>query len=57
MYVYIKIGKHVFTFGNDRKGVERRKEDTPVKGGHRKNSERRKEEPSTGQSVEEKKGD
>ena len=30
MYIHINIGNFEFTFGKDRKGLERRKEDVPV---------------------------
>ena len=50
-----------FTFGNDRKGGERRREDKPVEDSRRKTSDRRRqEEPPSGQDVEveeEKRGD
>lgn len=52
MYIYIKIGKRVFTFGNDRKGEERREKEAPVKDEHREGLERRKEDSASGQGAE-----
>jgi len=46
MYIYIKIGKRVFTFGKDRKGVERRRDEAPVEEEHRRCGDRRMKEPS-----------
>ena len=45
MYIHINIGNFEFTFGKDRKGLERRKEDVPVEEEQRKCKDRRLEEP------------
>ena len=52
MYFYLKIGDREFSFGNDRKGKERRNDDKPVQDNHREVSERRKPEPDDGEDVE-----
>jgi hypothetical protein len=55
MYVYIKIGKREFTFGNDRKGMDRRKRDAPVEDEQRKGCERRRNKPHSEQGGEDEK--
>ena len=48
MYFYLKLGKRVFTFGNDRKDGDRRSmesPESPVADEHREGNERRKNEP------------
>jgi len=52
MYFYLKIGKRVFTFGNDRKGRDRRGEELPVTEEHREGEDRRKEDDSCGETPE-----